>query len=50
MEDIYQHWDTLVASKDLPVLIEIVTDLVVDPPGSERSLEQALIRERKKRK
>ena len=50
VEDIYHHWDTLVAMEDLPALSEIITDLVADPPRTERGLEQALIRERKKRK
>jgi hypothetical protein len=43
VEDIYKHWDTLVDSKDLPALNEIITDLVADPPRTERGLEQVLI-------
>ena len=50
VEDIYRHWDDLVAQDDLPVLASIVSELVVDPPRTERQLEQALIRQRKKRK
>ena len=40
VEDIYRHWDDLVAQDDLPVLASIVSELVVDPPRTERQLEQ----------
>ena len=50
VEDIYRHWDSLVAESDLPVLSSIVTELAADPPNTERALEQALIQQRKRRK
>tara|TARA_B110001452_G_scaffold69458_1_gene56030 strand:+ start:2274 stop:4409 length:2136 start_codon:yes stop_codon:yes gene_type:complete len=50
VEDIYRHWDSLVADSDLPVLSSIITELAADPPSTERQLEQALIQQRKRRK
>jgi len=48
IEDIYKHWDELIAESEIDELDAVVRTLAADPPTTGKELEAALMRERKR--